>query len=81
MKMEYKVRRAALADLYKIIALYREVAIHSGGIAREAGEITEGYVGSFIEKSLCSGVILVIENPSDHEELIAEVHTYTPGIM
>lgn len=80
MKFEYKVRRATLADLHKIMALYREVALNSGGIAREADEITGVYVRSFIEKSLGSGVILVVENPSDPEELIAEVHTYTPGI-
>ena len=80
MKMEYEVRSATLADLYKIMALYREVALNSGGIAREADEITEGYVRSFLEKSLSSGFILVVENPSDPEEIIAEVHTYTPGI-
>ena len=80
MKMEYKIRSATFDDLYKIIALYREVALKSGGIAREADEITEGYVRNFLEKSLGSGIILVAENSSDPEELIAEVHTYTPGI-
>ncbi len=80
MKTEYKVRSAALADLHKIMALYREVALQSGGIARVVDEITEGYVRNFLEKSLGSGVILVVENPSDPEELIAEVHTYTPKI-
>ncbi|WP_440956590.1 GNAT family N-acetyltransferase [Methanosarcina sp. Mfa9] len=79
MKTVYEVRSATFADLYKIMALYREVALNSGGIAREADEITEGYVRNFLEKSLVSGVLLVADNPSDPKELIAEVHAYTPG--
>lgn len=74
------VRKASLSDLHNIIGLYRKVALHPGGIAREADEITEEYVRNFLEKSLGSGIILVVENPSDPGELLAEVHTYTPGI-
>ncbi|WP_255333957.1 GNAT family N-acetyltransferase [Methanosarcina sp. KYL-1] len=80
METRYSVRKANLSDLHKIKALYRTVAALSGGIAREADEVTWDYVRNFIEKSLGAGVILAVENPLDPEEIIAEVHTYTPGI-
>lgn len=35
---------------------------------------------NFIEKSLESGIILTIEDPENPETLIAEIHTYKPGI-
>jgi len=80
MELKYVIREGNTSDLHKIVALYRTVASRSGGIAREADEITEAYVRSFIEKSLESGIILTIEDPEDPETLIAEVHTYKPGI-
>ncbi len=80
METKYTVREAKPSDLHKIVALYRTVAARSGGIAREADEVTEAYVRSFIEKSLESGIILTIEDPKNPETLIAEIHTYKPGI-
>lgn len=80
MELKYVVREGKTSDLHKIAALYRTVASRSGGIAREADEVTEAYVRSFIEKSLESGIILTIEDPENPETLIAEVHTYKPGI-
>ncbi|AKB30017.1 Acetyltransferase [Methanosarcina siciliae T4/M] len=80
MELKYVVRGGETSDLHKIVVLYRTVASRSGGIAREADEVTEAYVRSFIEKSLESGIILAIEDPENPEILIAEVHTYKPGI-
>lgn len=80
MEPKYIVREGKTSDLHKIVALYRTVASLSGGIAREADEVTEAYVMNFIEKSLESGIILTIETPENPETLIAEIHTYKPGI-
>lgn len=80
MELKYTVKKGKHSDLHKIITLYRTVASCSGGIAREAGEVTEAYVVNFIDKSLESGIILTIEDPENPEILIAEIHTYKPGI-
>jgi ribosomal protein S18 acetylase RimI-like enzyme len=80
MQIKYTVRKGKPSDLHKIAALYRTVASCSGGIAREADEVTEAYVMNFIEKSLESGIILTIEDPENPEVIIAEIHTYKPGI-
>jgi ribosomal protein S18 acetylase RimI-like enzyme len=80
MEIQYTVREGKPSDLHKVAALYRSVASRSGGIAREADEVTEAYVSSFIERSLKSGIILTIEDPENPEILIGEVHTYKPGI-
>lgn len=80
MQIQYTVREGKPSDLHKIVALYKTVAARSGGIAREEDEVTEAYVMNFIEKSLKSGIILTIEDPENPELIIAEVHTYKPGI-
>jgi ribosomal protein S18 acetylase RimI-like enzyme len=80
MQLEYSVRGAELSDLHKIMVLYRAVAARSGGIARQPDEVTEAYVRNFIERCHETGIILIIEDPSNPEALIAEVHTCSPGI-
>lgn len=80
MQIQYTVREGKSSDLHKIVALYKAVAARSGGIAREEDEVTKTYVMNFIEKSLKSGIILTIEDPDNPEVIIAEVHTYKPGI-
>lgn len=80
MQLEYSVRGAELSDLHKIMVLYKTVAARSGGIARHADEVTEAYVRNFIERCHETGIILTIEDPSNPEALIAEVHTCSPGI-
>lgn len=42
-QLQYSVRRAKLSDVPKIMVLYRSVAASSGGIARQADEVTETY--------------------------------------
>lgn len=80
MQMQYTVRGAGISDLHKIMVLHKDVAAYSGGIARQADEITESHVRNFIERSLEKGIILTIEDPDNSDALIAEVHTSTPGI-
>jgi ribosomal protein S18 acetylase RimI-like enzyme len=74
------IRTAEPSDLQKIKKLYEIVAASGDGIARLPHEISESYVENFISKSLSTGVIVVVENPHNPDELIAEVHAYTPGI-
>lgn len=73
------IRTAAPEDFPKIKRLYQQVARVSGGLARAEDEITDDYVRTFLDKSLESGFILVVEHPEDPEVLIGELHAYSPG--
>jgi putative acetyltransferase len=74
------IRTATIKDLEKIKTLYQAVARSGDGIARNEDEITDQYIENFITKSSESGLIIVAENPANSEELIGEVHAYTPGV-
>ena len=50
-QLQYSVRRAKLSDVHKIMILYRTVAESSGGVARQADEVTETYVQNLVERS------------------------------
>src|SRR6187431_2381243 len=73
-------RTADIDDLPRITRLYKTVAQKEGGIARLDHEISEDYIENFINKSLSSGLIIVGEHPDNPDELIGEIHAYTPGI-
>lgn len=74
--MEYTTCLAHAADESKILALYKRVAQTIGGIAREEDEITPSYVSNNLQKSLKNGVCLLIDNPDNQGEILAEVHCY-----
>lgn len=73
------IRNASAEDHLKIKQLYREVARHGGRIARTEEEITDDYIGNFLEKSITSGLILVAEHPENPHTLVAEIHAFNPG--
>lgn len=73
-------RNATVDDIPALVRLYRDVAEKSGGIARTSEEVTTEYVKAFVERSLADGLIIVLENEDVPDELIAEIHAYTPGI-
>src|SRR5688572_11214153 len=73
-------RNATIGDVAALVNLYRRVAEGSGGIARTREEVTTEYVSGFVERSLANGLIIVLENKEEPDELIAEVHAYKPGI-
>jgi putative acetyltransferase len=73
-------RTATTSDIPAIVKLYKAVAKVEGYIARLEHEVTEEYVTDFVKKSLETGLIIVGENENNPEELIAEIHGYTPGI-
>lgn len=74
--MTYSVRMATVADQNAIFNLYKTVAKNVGGIAREEDEITENYIANNLHKSLEKGICVVVENPTNKNELIAELHCY-----
>lgn len=70
------VRPAVETDLHKIYALYKEVAQEPIGIARTPEEVTEDYIKSFMRAAASSGIELVIENPANPGQVVAEIHCY-----
>ena len=71
-----KLRKAQKTDLKKIIILHKKAAETIDGIARTPEEINENYVSDFLDNALKKGLIFVIENPNNSQELIAEIHCY-----
>jgi ribosomal protein S18 acetylase RimI-like enzyme len=80
---EYKTKFAKLVDKEKIFRLYQAVARNLGGIAREADEISLEYISHNLQNALKTGVCLVIDNPHNAEEIVAEIHCYklTPKVF
>ena len=72
----YTTRFADKTDEIKIFNLYKQVAKNFGGIAREEDEITRKYISNNLQKSLKTGVCLLIDNPKNKEEILAEIHCY-----
>ena len=71
-----KIRRANSGDIKGIHALYKKVATATTGLARSGDEITEQYIHEVIKNSSDSGIELVIENPENSNQIIAELHCY-----
>ncbi len=79
----FTARFAHSFDEKSIMQLYQAVAAQGGGIAREADEITAGYVAGNLEKATDNGVCLVVDHPGQPDAVIAEVHCYklTPRVF
>jgi ribosomal protein S18 acetylase RimI-like enzyme len=74
----FKITPGTIEDRHALATLYRTVAAVEGGLARAEVEITEDYIGNFLEKSLESGVILVAREP-ETQQIIGEIHAYALG--
>jgi len=72
------VRPATAADSPKILALYKAVGAAPIGIARSPEEVTADYINKFMQQCAERGIELVIENPENDSEIIAEIHCCTP---
>lgn len=72
----HTVRSAIPGDKQKILALYRKVAIRSGGIARSQEEVTTEYIQHCMSQAATTGIQLVVDHPSNEHEIIAEMHGY-----
>jgi len=75
----FNARPATTADLEAIYQLYKSVAAQPIGIARSPEEVTKEYVQCFMSEANAAGIELVIENPDDPLELIAEIHCTRPA--
>ena len=74
-------RKSKKDDWEGIYALYQKVSRRTGGLARQQDEITIEYVQSFCQNALERGLQWVAIDTTKHpEEMIAEIHTYRPGI-
>ena len=72
------IREATTGDAAGILALYQRVATISGGIARLVDEVSESYIEEFLSKAIANGLILVATDNT--EEIVAEIHAYSPGL-
>ena len=72
----FKIRQAISSDLHKIYALYKKVATETSGLARSGDEIIVDYVQNFMENSSNTGIELVVDNPANSNQIIAEIHCY-----
>lgn len=79
----FTVRQAIPSDLDSIFTLYKKVAEAPVGIARSPAEVSETYIQQFMSNAAATGVELVIGNPSNPAEIIAEIHCskYAPAIF
>ena len=72
----FTVRAARLHDKQKILALYKKVALKTGGLARSEAEISDDYIQHFMDESAKTGIELVVVHPFNQDEIIAEMHGY-----
>jgi ribosomal protein S18 acetylase RimI-like enzyme len=71
------IRKAAAGDRAQVLALYKLVATIPDGIARTPAEVTDDYVGGFMQKAAADGVELVWEEGG---RILGEIHASCPGI-
>jgi len=76
--MVFDVRKSTILDQQSLFFLYQKVAGYTGGIARTKSEITEKFISNNLHLSLDSGLSLVVENPENRMQIIAEIHCYKP---
>lgn len=76
--MLFRVRKSTTLDQQSLLDLYRKVAVNDGGIARTEDEITEKYIFENLSHSLVSGISLVVDNPDNKTQILAEIHCYKP---
>ena len=71
------IRKASADDRDLILALYRAVASVPDGIARTPDEVTESYVGGFMQRAAQDGLELVVD---DGGAILGEMHASRVGI-
>jgi ribosomal protein S18 acetylase RimI-like enzyme len=75
----FPARPATAHDLEAIYQLYKLVAAQPIGIARAPEEVTKDYIEGFMSQANAAGIEMVIENPDDNQEIIAEIHCTCPA--
>lgn len=74
---ESMIRKAVAGDRAQLLALYKLVAGVPDGIARTPAEVTDEYVGGFMQRAAADGVELVWEEGG---RIVGEIHASCPGI-
>lgn len=72
------IRRATIQDKAAILALHRNVARISQGIARTENELTDQYTDDLFRTVERQGLMLVATDPAN--QLVAEIHASKYGI-
>lgn len=70
------IRKARAEDHVQLLALYRAVAAVPDGIARKPEEVTEAYIGAFMQKAAHDGVEFVYEEDG---LILGEIHASRIG--
>ncbi len=76
--MAFNVRKVKESDCHSLLNLYKKVSKVVGGIARNYDEVTEDYISHNLTRSSEHGISLVVENPSNEGNIIAEIHCCQP---
>lgn len=76
--MNFILRKSTLKEQQGIFELYQNVSKKIGGIARTHDEITPIYISHNLSKSIENGISLVVNNPVEKTQIIAEIHCYKP---
>ena len=71
------IRKAVADDRAQVLALYQLVAAIPDGIARTPAEVTDDYVGGFMQRAAADGIELVWEEDG---RIVGEIHAACPGI-
>jgi GNAT superfamily N-acetyltransferase len=71
------IRKAVAQDRAQVMALYKLVATVPDGIARTPDEVSDDYVGGFMQRAASGGVELVWEEGG---RIVGEIHASCPGI-
>ena len=74
-----KLRKTTIKDLDAVFKLYKKVSLVPGGIVRLEHEISEDYISNFLKNTLDRGLGYVVED--DRQNLIAEIHAYSPNLF
>lgn len=77
MNITMNIRKTTLEDIDSVHLLYSSVAETPGGLARLKDEVNRDYIENFVQKSLESGLSLVVEYK---EKIVGEIHAYSPQL-
>lgn len=71
------IRKAVPGDHAQLLALYKHVATVPDGLARTPAEVTDAYIGGFMQKAAADGLEFVYEEDG---VLRGEIHASRVGI-
>ena len=76
--MEFQIKKAQYRHEPELFRLYKNVAGIADGIIRNENEIDQNLISEILKCSIENGLILV---GSINDEVVGEIHAYTPDIF